>query len=121
MMGLNAQQREFYDANGYVIVEDLVSPDLLQQLRDRITQLPEPGIATAKAPLRKLNELCPGDEFFQGVAKSANLLDIAAKLTGHAQHIMLYSDQVFLKPAFCGSEKPLHQDNSYFRVTPHNF
>jgi ectoine hydroxylase-related dioxygenase (phytanoyl-CoA dioxygenase family) len=32
---------------------------------------------------------------------------------------MLYSDQVFLKPAHCGSPKPLHQDNSYFRVMPH--
>src|SRR4051794_16790566 len=133
---LNAQQQEFFDANGYVIVEDLISPAVLQQVRDRIKQLTEeaeagraekynavaePGVATAKAPIRKLNELCPGDEFFQSVAKSASLLDIASELTGAAKNILLYSDQVFLKPAFCGSEKPLHQDNSYFRVSPHDF
>src|SRR4051794_39860215 len=112
---LTAGQRGFYDGNGYVVVEDLISPDVLQRVRDRITQLTEeaeagraekynaviePGVATAKAPVRKLNELCPGDDFFQSVAKSDKLLDIAAELTGRAKNILLYSDQVFLKPAF---------------------
>jgi phytanoyl-CoA hydroxylase len=136
-MGLTTKHREFYDANGYVVVEDLVPPDVLQTVRDHITALTqeaeagraikgvasaEPDVATAKAPLRKLHELClEGDALLLGIAKSKFLLDIAAALTGDAQHLLLYSDQVFLKPAFHGSEKPLHQDNSYFRVTPHHF
>jgi len=134
-MALTQQQKSFYDTNGYVIVEDVIPPNVLRRIRDRITQLTveaeagraekynavaEPGVATAKVPIRKLNELCPGDEFFQSVAKRKDLRDIAAKLTGDAKEILLYSDQVFLKPAFCGSEKPLHQDNSYFRVAPHD-
>ena len=135
-MSLSEEQLAFYEANGYVVVPDLLPPDLLPRVRDAITAaeaevqtgkakhqaLPEPDAAgmVTKTPLRKLNALVPHSEFFRSVAASPAILDIVAQLTGNAASIMLYSDQVFLKPAFCGSAKPLHQDNSYFRVTPHD-
>lgn len=79
------------------------------------------GTATmAKPSLRKLAELAPNDAFFRSIAASPAILEIVQHLTGGGPQIMLYSDQVFLKPAFCGSEKPLHQDNSYFKVTPNS-
>jgi len=31
---------------------------------------------------------------------------------------LLYADQAMIKPAFIGTEKPWHQDNAYFKVTP---
>ncbi|MCZ7646259.1 MAG: phytanoyl-CoA dioxygenase family protein [Planctomycetota bacterium] len=85
----------------------------------------EPGAAAATATLakpavRKLSSLVSEGEFFREIAASPRILELVAELTGGAKSIYLYSDQVFLKPAFCGSEKPLHQDNSYFRVTPHS-
>jgi ectoine hydroxylase-related dioxygenase (phytanoyl-CoA dioxygenase family) len=138
-MGLSPEQLAFYEENGYVVVEDIVSPDVLERLRTAISEATEAaqagrdarykpaaeddaggGVRTV-APLRKLNELVPNDPFFRAVASSDRILDIVAQLAHADQGIMLYSDQVFLKPAFCGSEKPLHQDNSYFRVTPQDF
>jgi ectoine hydroxylase-related dioxygenase (phytanoyl-CoA dioxygenase family) len=143
-MALTAEQLKTFKEQGYLVVHNLIPPAILEQLRNRISAiveaasaekgLPVPGsfqfepgeeggTATAtkkKAPLRKLNELVPEDEFFRSVATLPNILDIAADLTGAAPGgpITLYSDQAFLKPAYEGSEKPLHQDNSYFRVTP---
>jgi phytanoyl-CoA hydroxylase len=138
-MALSKEQLAFYEENGYVVVPDVVSQDVVKRLRTAITEMTEEaqagrdarfqpavepdaagGVATKAAPLRKLNELVPHDEFFRSVAKSDKIVDVVAQLAGNAKRIMLYSDQVFLKPAFCGSEKPLHQDNSYFRVMPHS-
>jgi len=144
-MGLSSDQLAFYADNGYVVVPDIVPPDVLTRIRDAITDitneaqagrsarlsdvLVEPdavgagagaATATARPPLRKLNALVPHDPFFRSVAASPAILDVVAQLTDNATRIMLYSDQVFLKPAHCGSAKPLHQDNSYFRVMPHS-
>jgi ectoine hydroxylase-related dioxygenase (phytanoyl-CoA dioxygenase family) len=144
-MPLSQAQRLFYEENGFVVVPGVLSPDVLARVRDAITEITaeaeagrlnratgvivEPGGAggagagggVGKPPLRKLNQLVPNDPFFRSVAASPHILDMAAQLIGNPRHIMLYSDQVFLKPAVCGSAKPLHQDNSYFRVTPHDF
>ena len=137
-MALSTEQLVFYADNGYVVVHEMLPPDVLAPVREAISRavgeaepgskgaanaLYEPGAnktAIARTPLRKLNALVPNDPFFHSVAASPDILDIVAQLTGNPQRIMLYSDQVFLKPAHCGSAKPLHQDNSYFRVTPHS-
>jgi ectoine hydroxylase-related dioxygenase (phytanoyl-CoA dioxygenase family) len=142
-MPLSQAQLSCYQENGYVVVDKVLSPDVLARVREAITNVTaeaeagrasrvkdvviEPGdgaaggsVGVAKAPLRKLSQLVPGDPFFRSVAASPHILDMAAALIGNPTHIMLYSDQVFLKPALCGSAKPLHQDNSYFRVTPHS-
>jgi ectoine hydroxylase-related dioxygenase (phytanoyl-CoA dioxygenase family) len=145
-MGLTKAQSDFYAENGYLVVENLVSRENLARLRAQVDEVQntifeaqaaakarqggvgyivEPGsgggtATLAKPALRKLAELAPNDEFFRSIASSPAILDVVRELTGGGPKIMLYSDQVFLKPAFCGSEKPLHQDNSYFKVTPNN-
>ncbi len=150
-MGLTRAQSDFYEQNGYVVVENLVSKDTLLDLRQRVDDIQNtileaqsaararaasanPGLggkpvsyivengggtATATKPsLRKLADLAPMDGFFRSVASTPEILQCVSDCTGGGPKIMLYSDQVFLKPAFCGSEKPLHQDNSYFKVMP---
>ncbi len=140
-MSFSKVQTDFFAENGFVVVEHLVSPHDLVTLRRKVdeiqkTILEKQGAATdrrqvsfvvesaagggvvAKPTLRKLADLAPSDEFFRSIAASPNILDIVSTLTGGGGEILLYSDQVFLKPAFSGSEKPLHQDNSYFKVTP---
>jgi len=145
-MALTPEQAAHFAENGYVVVQDVISPETLRDLRARVedicgdiakaqaeakarhssgdregvTFLSEGGgTATATKPaLRKLAALAPSDPFFREIAASAKILDVVAELTGGAKTIMLYSDQVFLKPAHCGSAKPLHQDNSNFKITP---
>ncbi|MBA3708575.1 MAG: phytanoyl-CoA dioxygenase family protein [Planctomycetes bacterium] len=129
------QIRSFND-DGYLVVEDLIDPAAVAALRARLDELQEASVAGADAPvkfqlekggaatavkpsLRKLDEPALTDPLFRSVAATPAILDIVTTLTGGGVHLMLYSDQVFMKPAFCGSEKPLHQDNSYFKVTPH--
>jgi ectoine hydroxylase-related dioxygenase (phytanoyl-CoA dioxygenase family) len=144
-MALSQAQLSSYADQGYLVVENILAPDVLARVRDIISEITdaaqagraaraasiaaEPdaagagggGVAVAAAPLRKLNGLVPHDAFCHSVAANPALLDIVAQLTGNPRQIMLYSDQVFMKPAHCGSPKPLHQDNSYFRVTPHDY
>lgn len=138
-MTLSQAQLEAYERDGYLVVENLVSPQDLRTLRERIDAIqegranaqssgfvtnfePAGGTAVAAKPvLRKLSELAAHDEFFRSIASSKGILDCVAQLTGRAERILLYSDQAFLKPAFHGTEKPLHQDNSYFRVEPMHF
>jgi len=139
-MALTAAQKAEYARNGYIVVENLVKPSELAELRRRIDEIQEGRVAAqtvgaqvlyepgaggaavaAKPVLRKLSQLATNDEFFRGIASKQSILDCVAELTGQAQNIMLYSDQAFLKPALHGSEKPLHQDNSYFKATPMDF
>jgi phytanoyl-CoA hydroxylase len=140
-MSLTQEQIEEFDRNGFVVVKNLVSPENLASLRRKVDEVQNTileaqaaararnsgvgyiveggGTAVAAKPvLRKLAELAPNDEFFRSIAAQTNILDAVSALTGGGRGVYLYSDQVFLKPAHCGSEKPLHQDNSYFKVTP---
>lgn len=131
-MPLTQQQLETYNEQGYLVVDNVLPPDVLRTLRERIEQITALAAAGSAAefsveteldakdaaPLRKLNDVCKRDSTFLAIAARDDLLDLAAQLTANAQRIMLYSDQVFMKAALCGSEKPLHQDNSYFRVAP---
>jgi len=134
-MILTSEQKSFYADNGYLLVPGMVAADVLAELRSRIDAIQngasaatqgamyeQGATATAARPaLRKLSFLATHDAFFRGVASTPKILDTVAELTGGAEHVSLYADQAMLKPAFHGSEKPLHQDNSYFRVTPMDF
>jgi ectoine hydroxylase-related dioxygenase (phytanoyl-CoA dioxygenase family) len=137
-MPLTADQLRSFAADGFLVVHDLITPAVLAGVRARIDELRESAVAAkstagmkyqletggsvataVKPALRKLDEPAKRDAVFRSIAETPAILDIVAELTG-GPHVLLYSDQVFMKPAFCGSEKPLHQDNSYFKVTPHS-
>ncbi len=44
------------------------------------------------------------------------ILGILSSILG--EDALLYADQAMIKPALIGTEKPWHQDNAYFKVTP---
>lgn len=127
-MALTPQQHTFYAKNGYLVVENVLTGDMLTQLRGKITEMAAAPTSTSarketegvapNAPLRKLSALVPVDSFFKNIASLPSITGPACELTESTAGLLLYNDQVFLKPAHCGSEKPLHQDNSYFRVEP---
>ena len=103
-MPLSNDQLAFYAENGYVVVPDIVPPDVLKRIRDAITEITteaqagrskrvsdtivEPdaasisGATATKSPLRKLNALVPHDPFFRSVASSPAILDVVTQLTG---------------------------------------
>ncbi len=118
-----AHLRDAYDRDGYVVVPDLIDAGTMAELRRRLDGLcaggqdaPNSSFEEAKV-LRKLTNLAPMDDVFRGVAAHPDILALVAALTG-AQGVLLHSDQAFLKPAFHGSAKPMHQDNAYFKVEP---
>lgn len=123
-----AQLSSTYQRDGFVVVPDVLTREAVAAAARRMDELVDDAGALAKAEferpaaggsrqVRKLVDLAVDDQVFAPLARSDRILDVAAGLTG-AQGIRLYGDQAFLKPAFTGSEKPLHQDNAYFRVNP---
>jgi len=131
-MTLSQQQRDRFAADGYLVVPDIVPAATLAALRARIDQIEADGAAAqahahqfeataATRALRKLDEPARRDAVFHAAIETPAIMAVAYELTGGGDAgLSCYSDQVFMKPALCGSEKPLHQDNSYFRVTPHS-
>ncbi len=127
-MPLTQTQKDKFAKNGYIVVENIITPDQLAALRQKIAQLQSTPVDAKDGivrqtegetgPLRKLNALVPVSQWFKALASTPSITDIACELTDNAKELWLYTDQVFLKPAHCGSEKPLHQDNSYFAVEP---
>jgi phytanoyl-CoA hydroxylase len=138
-MSLDRSAIETYQRDGFLVVEGLLPAGPLGRLRERLDQLQryaaegraeavlgeghaqrESATGTATAPLRKLASMAPVDDAFRGVVSHPAVLAMVRLLTGGTagDELAVYDDQVFMKPARCGSAKPLHQDNSYFRVTP---
>lgn len=78
---------------------------------------PEPRDANIELKIRKLMWYCEQqprlDEFSQRHPKIQGVL---SALLG--QNPILFQDMALVKPPFIGSEKPWHQDDAYFAVTP---
>jgi phytanoyl-CoA hydroxylase len=135
-MQLTTEQIEFFRENGYLALPGLFPKSHTAALRARLEELgadwqseasrrlgaqQEPGVAqgTAEATaatLRKFSDLAPAEPLFMEHARHPELLDAVGQLLGTP--LSLYADQALLKPPHHGSEKPEHQDNAYFRVTP---
>ncbi len=143
-MSLSPEQLAQYQKNGYITVNNLVSDAELVELRQRIDDIQAGKAAvgnvmyeTAGATnstaasglaveskvqhLRKLSDLAPRDPLFHSIACKPEIVSAVTTLVGEANRVLLYADQAMLKPAYHGSAKPLHQDNSYFQVTPMDF
>ncbi len=67
--------------------------------------------------IRKFMSFCDEDEVFQKIVSPGSLLhDVVSSLIGPDP--ILFQEMALVKPALIGSEKPWHQDNAYFSVTP---
>ena len=130
-MPLTDAQIAQFRADGFLVVENVVPPDRVAEMRRRIDAVTspaggedaermgmqlEPDAAGDAALPRKLNELAPHDAVFRQHAEMPELLDMVAQLIGEPLH--MYTDQAFLKPPRQGSAKPPHQDNAHFGVDP---
>ena len=62
---------------------------------------------------RKVNAPYSKDQRYRDLVDNADLRAMAQALVG--KPVQVYGDQVFVKAAGIGSEKPFHQDNYYFK------
>jgi len=137
-MRAREQQKEFFDRNGYLVVEDILSLAQLQELRGMIDKVldgelkpqtsndetledfaiqyepaikDDPGIAR-RDKVRVIFHLCHTHPFFWNHATRPELLDVVENLLG--PDITLYTDQMFVKAPRHGSAVPYHQDSAYW-------
>lgn len=135
-MPLTPAQLDQYWSHGFVVVPRLFSAEHLAALRVRLEELcrewqgaaaravqvmQEPGLASAGAAdtpstIRKFSDLAREEPLFYRHARSPALLDVVEQLLGLP--LVLYADQAMLKPPRHGSEKPEHQDNAHFLMSP---
>ncbi len=132
-MKLSQDQIDQFDRDGYLVVEDLISPDQVQALVQRIddiaagrTDFPEESVeyepgATGKErninSLRKINSCSIYDPLFAEHARTPAFLDAMEGLLG--PDLKQFGDQLFMKPPG-GMEKTYHQDSAYFNIDPMN-
>ena len=125
-----------YDSDGYLVVEDVFDKAELKTMSDSIDRIvrdpanaPD-GVSISRegdtiadkesaearnTDVRGIAFMVRFDERFRAFAKNANLLDLVRGLIG--PRVKVFRDQMLLKPPG-GQAKPLHQDQSYFRVQP---
>ena len=117
--------------DGFLIVEDLVDPDMIARLAERADliasgqgisvgeqyiQLEAPfldagaGIKGGATAVRKMYQLARHDEVLREHAVSDRLVDVIADLLA-SDDLKLYNDQLFMKPAYHGGEQDWHQDS----------
>jgi ectoine hydroxylase-related dioxygenase (phytanoyl-CoA dioxygenase family) len=132
---LEQKVQQFQD-EGYFIVENLVSPDevcqLLQRLDDYVEErrpLPE-GLHLQVEPtvergemaagranrFRKMWPTVPTDDLFTQLALKPELVHIMQALMG--PNLKLFRDAVMMKPPGIGSAKGVHQDSPYWPIEP---
>lgn len=134
---LTREQKQQFDDDGFLAVEGLVGEEFLAPMRDRMEylcdhwdseeavrvgvgqEMDQGNTAVAKrtaTTVRKFSGLVAHEPAFDRYMREASTADVAVELTG--KPLGLYADQALMKPPEVGSEKPFHQDNAYFGVTP---
>ena len=119
-----------YRERGYIVVDNLIGPEQVADLRERVRQIAdgelpfpealieyEPGAEKQRelSNLRKINGPATHDARFLDHARTPAVLDVVEQILG--SDIKLFSDQVFMKPPG-GIEKTYHQDSAYFHIEP---
>ena len=116
---------EQYEAEGYLVLEGLLSEKHIGGLRARMEEIAEgtasdfPAEAIEHEPasraIRKINRCAENDSVFRAHAEHSAILDVVESLIG--PDIKLFASQCFMKPPG-GVEKPWHQDSAYFCIQP---
>ena len=131
-----AQQKLFFEDNGFVVIPDVLSPSQLAECRTMIDRAMDGTIRPDRVPglddfdiqwepsvkndsklarrdkIRVIFHLCHTHSYFWNLATNDCVLDRVENLIG--PDIKLYTDQMFCKPARHGSEVPWHHDSAYW-------
>lgn len=137
-MTLTDEQLEQYQREGYVVVDDVLSPDEIERVKDRIQdyvtgkreetqfeRMLEPTLADGTAkfrgdgePVRKFEGLgmVREDQVFHDIAFHDGIVEVVEQLQG--PNLKLLRSAAMLKPPQVGSEKKFHQDAAYYPIQP---
>lgn len=127
--------KRFFDENGFVVVQNVFNDAELAPVQARLEEiisdpstapegvsvgrendtLAEDAKGSAENPVRNISFMVRFDSTFQNFARNARILKITRALIG--ARVKVFRDQALLKPPG-GQAKPVHQDQSYFRVQP---
>lgn len=135
-MQLTGGQLDAYHRDGFIVVEDLISQDELQGLKDRLheythggrpsdqlkiqieprVQRGELSVAHPGDSIRKIDGLVQGDDRFQQLGLHANIVSILDQILG--PDIKMFRNSLLCKPPEVGSQKGMHQDSPYWPIEP---
>ena len=128
--GLSIEQLEHYRREGYVVAEQFLSQQTLEQLDHTISQISDKAIASGdwagilevepesaggSLVARRIYSFFEQHEDFRAVATEPRLLDCIEALIG--PNITLQHSKLNMKPARVGSAVEWHQDMAYFPHT----
>ncbi|MDP6505686.1 MAG: phytanoyl-CoA dioxygenase family protein, partial [Planctomycetota bacterium] len=129
-MALTSEQKEFFEANGYLRYEKVLTDQELELLRNRIeaiiagklTHVPDrfiqleadfkdEGIGDTPRldAVRKVTHLTYFDDMFEETCRKPEIVDVIEDLIG--PNLKLYTDQLMMKPRFNGTVTGWHQDS----------
>ena len=135
LRALTEDQVTRFAVNGYLVVEDLLSPPEVEALSARTDQIAagkaehvsedrvqleriyregEAEVSDRVLSVRKLYRIAVQDDVMWGHASNPKIVDIIADLLG-TDDIKMYGDQLFMKPPEVGAEQPWHQDSASWR------
>ena len=134
-----AEQKAFFDLQGYLVVEGFMSADEVAECEAEIERLHglaaeleakgdrrfrnfqrEPYARDAQQDglpvLRKIEQTRDVSEVFKRLAAHPNLVPVLQALIG--PDLLLFRSTLMLKPAFHGSAHAFHQDSAYWPMEP---
>ena len=142
------KQKAFFEKEGYLIVENLLSVEEVEACQAEIHRLhqfaggQESDTEKARAEvarrhvqrepfakdetqgnnlpvLRKAENTRQYSEVFRNLAQHPKLIAVVQELTG-SEDLLLFRSTLMFKPAFHGSSHGLHQDSAYWPMEPPN-
>ena len=135
-MKISQQQLESYNRDGYLVVEDLVTSEEVEALRDRLREYTHDGrplgsIKVQVEPrvergelevehpgdgIRKVGGLVQGDDLFRKLGLNQNIVGVLEGILG--PDIKMFRNDLLVKPPEVGSAKGWHQDSPYWPIEP---
>lgn len=134
---LDETQIKEFNANGYMVFNELFTKDEILPINKRIESLLKDKISIPKGvkfevepaednssdaswnKIRQIWDLAPHDPVITNfVINNPKVIGILKSLLG--RDISLFRTTAMLKPQYIGSEKPYHQDSAYWPITPMN-
>ena len=125
---LNQQEMKQYREKGWVVVNDVFSPDEAEKIAELALKISQDELkevkgsyqadhsADGKKAPRKIDHPYHKSEKFRQFVNNPKLVALLRELMGVDP--LLCTDQIFMKPPRFGSAKPYHQDNAYFECEP---